>query len=285
MGFDSERRRAYGVMEEIPSKGSIMATATADRTPVATGVTDERLTGLRRWNLGLTVLHLAQAALIVFLADDFAISVTSSFPEGPPGTPVPAPEALFDVRIGAAIAVFLGLAALDHLLTATVFRGVYERDLRRGINRFRWVEYSFSATLMIVLIGFYSGITSINAVIAVAGANVGMILFGWLQERMNPPGRASTTMLPFWFGARVGIAPWISIAVNILGSETVPGFVYGIVLAQFVFFFSFGLNQWLQYRGVGRWTDYAFGEKAYLVLSLTAKSVLAWQIFGGSLAD
>jgi len=252
---------------------------------IATGVTEERLAGLRRWNLGLTVLHLAQAVAIAILAGDFAIAVTSSFPEGPPGTPAPTPETLFDVRIGWAIAIFLGLAALDHLITATVSRDTYERDLQRGINRFRWVEYSFSATLMIVLIGFYSGVTSINAVIAVIGANVAMIWFGWIQERMNPPGRASTTMLPFWFGTLVGIAPWISIAVNIAGSETVPGFVYGIVVAQFVFFFSFGLNQWLQYREVGKWTDYAFGEKAYLVLSLAAKSVLAWQIFGGSLAE
>jgi len=257
----------------------------ADQTQIATGVTDTRLAGLHRWNVGLTVVHLAQAALILFLADAFAITVTSSFPEGPPGTPVPAPAALFDVRIGWAVAVFLGLAALDHLLTATVSRGLYERDLRQGINRFRWVEYSFSATLMIILIGFYSGITSINAVIAVAGANAAMILFGWLQERMNPPGRTSTTMLPFWFGALVGLAPWISIAVNINGSQMVPGFVYGIVIAQFIFFFSFGLNQWLQYRGVGRWADYAFGEKTYLVLSLVAKSVLAWQIFAGSLAN
>ena len=140
---------------------------------IATGVGDARLAGLRRWNLGLTLVHLAQSALIVFLAGEFAIAVTSSFPEGPPGTPPPAPETLFDVRIGWAVAVFLALAAIDHLLTATVSRGAYERDLRRGINRFRWIEYSFSATLMIILIGFYSGITSINAVIAVAGANVG----------------------------------------------------------------------------------------------------------------
>jgi hypothetical protein len=231
------------------------------------------------------VLHLAQAVAIALLAGDFAIAVTSSFPEGPPGTPAPAPETLFEVPIGVAVAVFLAMAALDHLLTATVSRQVYERDLRAGINRFRWVEYSFSATLMIVLIGFYSGVTSINAVIAVIGANVAMILFGWIQERMNPPGRATTTMLPFWFGTVVGLAPWVSIAYNIAGSQTVPGFVYGIVVAQFVFFFSFGLNQWLQYREVGKWTDYAFGEKAYLVLSLVAKSVLAWQIFGGSLAE
>lgn len=255
-----------------------------DRIPAATGVTEVRLAGLRRWNAGLTVLHVVQAVVVVLLAGDFAITVTSSIPEGPPGSAAAAPQALFDVSIGWAVAVFLLLAAVDHLLTASAARGTYERDLRRGINRIRWLEYSVSATLMIILIGFYAGITSINAVIAIAGANVAMILFGWLQELMNPPGRSATTMLPFWFGTLVGLAPWISIAFNVVGSETVPGFVYGIVVAQAIFFFSFGLNQWLQYREIGRWSDYAHGEKVYLVLSLVAKSVLAWQIFAGSLA-
>jgi Heliorhodopsin len=260
-------------------KGTLMTT-----TAVATGVTAERLKGLRSWNLVLTVFHLAQAVAIAVLTGTFAITVTSSFPEGPPGSAAPAPTKLFNVPIGAAIAVFLSLAALDHLLTATVFRNVYERDLRGGINRFRWIEYSISATIMVVLIGFYSGITSINAVVGIIGANVAMILFGWLQERMNPPGRTTTTMLPFWFGTIAGLAPWIAIAINVIGSKTVPGFVYGIVFTEAVFFFSFALNQWLQYRAKGKWADYAFGEKTYLVLSLVAKSLLAWQIFGGSLA-
>lgn len=246
---------------------------------MASGVTRERLANLRTWNLGLAVLHAVQAVLIIVLSSEFAITVVSTFPEGPPGTRVPPSEPLFDVRVGVAIAVFLALAAIDHLVTATVARGTYEADLRAGINRFRWVEYSFSATIMVLLIGFYSGITNITSVIAVAGANVAMILFGWVQERMNPPGRTTTTMLPFWFGTIAGIAPWIAIAVQIVGSKTVPGFVYGIVIVQFVLFFTFGLNQWLQYRGVGRWTDYVYGEKAYLVLSLAAKSLLAWQIY------
>ena len=254
-------------------------------TAVAVGVTPERLSNLRRRNLALAVLHGLQAVLILVLAGDFAITIPSPFPQGPPGTRLAAPEPFADLPIGRAVAVFLALAAADHLLTSTVLRGRYEGDLRRGINRFRWIEYSLSATLMIVLIGSYSGITDIAAVLSVAGANVGMILFGWLQERSNPPGRASTTMLPFWFGTLVGIAPWAAIWVNVIGADTVPGFVYGIVIAEAVFFFSFGLNQWLQYRGVGRWRDYAYGEKVYLVLSLVAKSVLAWQIYGGSLAN
>ncbi len=255
-----------------------------DRMGTATGMTEARLAGLHSWNLGLTVLHLAQAAVILGLAGTFSVTVTSSLPTGPPGSPAPAPAALFDVRIGWAVAVFLGLAALDHLLTATALRGTYERDLKRGINRFRWCEYALSATVMVILISLYSGITSINALIAVAGANVGMIFFGWVQELTNPPDRTTTTMLPFWFGAVVGVAPWISIVYNVVRTASVPAFVYGIVAAQAALFFSFGFNQWLQYRRIGRSADYAYGEKSYLVLSLVAKSLLAWQIFAGSLA-
>ena len=107
---------------------------------VATGVTPERLGNLRTWNLALTALHAVQAVLIAVMAGDFAISITSTFPKGPPGTRLDTPETLFGLRIGPAVAVFLALAAIDHLLTATASRRTYETDLRRGINRFRWVE-------------------------------------------------------------------------------------------------------------------------------------------------
>ncbi len=268
------------------SEPSTQLTTNASSEPsLVSGATPERLKDLRRWNLGLSVLHAAQAVLILVMANNFAITVTSTFPQGPPGTRLPAPKGLFHVAIGPAIAVFLLLAAFDHLATATFARRTYEFDLQRGINRFRWAEYSVSATLMVLLIASYSGITDITAVLAIAGSNIAMILFGWLQERMNPPGRTSTTMMPFWFGTIAGVAPWVAIWVNVIGAPQVPSFVYGIVIAELIFFFSFGLNQWLQYRGIGRWRDYAYGEKTYLVLSLAAKSILAWQIFGGSLAN
>lgn len=251
----------------------------------ATGVDERALSSLRGWNLGLTLLHLGQAVAVLVLATDFAVTVTRSLPTGPPGTPTAAPEALFDLPISAAVAVFLGLAALDHFLTGTAFRRAYDNDLRAGINRFRWVEYSFSATVMVVLIALYTGIDGISALIGIAGANVAMILFGWLQESANPPGRSKVTMKPFWFGCVAGAAPWVAIGYNLVAAEEVPGFVVGIFVSLFVFFNSFAVNQWLQYRQVGPWRSYAFGEKAYLVLSLVAKSALAWQIFAGSLAS
>lgn len=260
------------------------STGSTGTAVVATGVDEARLTRLRRWNLALTVLHAAQAVAVLLLASSFAITVTSSYPTGPPGTALPAPEPLVDVDVSLAIAVFLALAAADHLLTGTVLRRRYEADLRRGLNRFRWMEYSLSATIMILLICAYTGITGLSALIGIAGANVAMILFGWLQELMNPPGRSRTTMLPFWFGCIAGAAPWVAITANIVGADEIPGFVHGIFVSLFVFFASFAVNQWLQYRQLGPWRSYAFGEQAYLVLSLVAKSALAWQIFAGSLA-
>ncbi len=250
----------------------------------APGVDDAALHSLRRWNVGLAVLHLAQAVAVLVLASDFAITVIASYAQGPPGTALADATSILDVRVGVAIAVFLVLAGVDHLVTATVGRRRYEADLRRGLNAFRWIEYSFSATIMIVLIAFYNGIVEISAVFGIIGANVAMILFGWLQELMNPPGRTSTTMLPFWFGCVAGAAPWVAITWNLVAArEDVPGFVFGIFVSLFVFFMSFAVNQWLQYREVGPWRSYAYGERAYLILSLVAKSALAWQIFAGSL--
>ena len=51
-----------------------------------------------------------------------------------------------------------------------------------------------------------------------------------------------------------------------------------------MFFDVFALNQWLRYRARGRRRNYLVGECGSIVLSLTAKSALAWQVFGGTLA-
>ena len=66
--------------------------------------------------------------------------------------------------------------------------------------------------------------------------------------------------------------------------STTPGFVYGIVISLFLLFNCFALVQWKQYRAKGKWAEYLYGERRYIVLSLVAKSALAWQIFAGTLA-
>jgi len=51
----------------------------------------------------------------------------------------------------------------------------------------------------------------------------------------------------------------------------------------FLLFNSFAWVQYKQYKAQGKWSNYLHGERIYIVLSLVAKSLLAWQIFANTL--
>lgn len=240
---------------------------------------------LRAWNLVAGLFHAAQAAAILVLSTDLTLPVGATWAASQPGGPLEPDRlvSLFDYRLGWAVAAFSILSALFHLLVASPWGWPrYVGELERGQNRFRWVEYSLSASLMIVLIAGLVGIVDVAALLALFGVNASMILFGWLMETGSEPGPGAD-WTPFVFGCIAGAVPWAAILVYLLGADTVPGFVYGIFVSLFVFFNCFALNQWLQYRRVGPWRSYLFGERAYIVLSFTAKSALAWQVFANVL--
>lgn len=248
---------------------------------------EARRTGLclRRWNASLSLLHLVQAGAILTVASSFSLPVTSSFLRMDKVTNklVAVPEELVRLRIGPLVAAFLLLSALAHALLASPWlHGWYERNLSRGINPARWVEYSLSSSLMMVVIAMLVGIYDIASLILIFALNAAMILFGWLMELHNQT-TARTNWTAYWFGCFAGALPWIAVAVYLAGGGRAPGFVYGIFASLFVFFNVFAVNMLLQYRRVGRWRDYLYGERVYMLLSLTAKSLLAWQVFAGTL--
>jgi hypothetical protein len=242
---------------------------------------------LRRWNLGVGLIHAAQATVLLLIASDASLPVYASWIDGPPGSAnLNTGEPLFDVPFAAATAAFLYLAAIDHLLVGGPLRGWYERNLGRSINYARWIEYSISASLMVVLIAMLSGVWELTGLVALFGVNAGMIFCGMLMERGSRPGPDADWM-PFWVGSFLGSIPWLVIAIQLIrGDEQagIPTFVVAIFFTLLVLFALFAVNQALQYRQVGRWRDYLFGERAYIVLSLTAKSALAWQVYAGALA-
>ncbi|MBN1171145.1 MAG: heliorhodopsin HeR [Micromonosporaceae bacterium] len=266
---------------------------TAGEPAASTGSTanalESRFTGLRRYNLVAAGVHAVQAVAVVLLSNDFALPVTASYMQGPPGTPPLEPVSLVEIRIAWGVAAFLGLSAIAHLVVASpALFPRYVAGLRQHRNIFRWAEYSVSASIMIVLIAQIVGISDVAALLTIFGVNLSMILFGWLQEQYEEPG--SGGWLPFVFGCVAGIVPWVAITIYLLtpGSPVTvepPGFVYGIFVSLFVLFNIFAVNQWLQYRRVGPWSDYLVGERAYITLSLVAKSLLAWQVFAGTLAS
>ncbi|MEV8254372.1 heliorhodopsin HeR [Rhodoglobus sp. NPDC076762] len=253
---------------------------------------EQQVDRLRIYNLVAGSLHLVQAVgfaiVLTMLSTQVLFAVTADYLAGPPGAPIP-PErvTVFEVNIGVGVVAFLALSALFHFLVSSPwFFERYKNGLLESRNYFRWTEYSLSSSIMIWLILAINGVTDIAALFAVFAVNAAMILFGALQEKYEKPG--SGGMLPFIFGSMVGVVPWILILIYFLrpGSANevaAPSFVVGIVISLFVFFNTFALNQWLQYKQVGKWKSYLQGERTYITLSLVAKTALAWQVFSGAI--
>lgn len=246
------------------------------------------MAGLRRYNLIAAAAHAVQAILVITLATDFTLPVTATYLEGPPGTTPADQIVLWDLPVALGVALFFLLSAAAHLIVASpsVFPR-YSASLAAGHNYYRWVEYSLSSSVMIVLIAQLVGIADATALIALFGVNASMILFGWLQERYHQPGDGG--WLPFAFGCAAGMVPWLAVLLYLIAPGATsdaepPVFVYGIIVSLFLLFNVFAVVQWLQYRQVGRWRTYLVGERTYITLSLVAKSALAWQVFAGTLA-
>ncbi len=245
---------------------------------------------LRRFNLIMGFLHLIQGVFMWVVSNDSTRPVYTSFLAFDQATFTlsPDPQVFLEVRFGPAIAVFLLLSAVAHFYLSTVGFRPYVANLERGKNPIRFFEYALSSSIMIVVIALLVGIYELAALIALFGVNAAMNLFGNSMEDDNE-NREKVRWASFIYGCVAGIVPWIVIAWYFLASVTggeqgPPGFVYAIVPTLFVFFNIFAVNMVLQYKKVGPWRDYLFGERTYIVLSLLAKSVLAWIIWSGTMA-
>ena len=250
---------------------------------------------LRVFNAIMAAVHFGQAALLLLLSTDFRLPITSSFLQyeadaDGPGQGTPEINELVEVPIGPLVASFLLVSAVDHLLLSLPrINSWYARNLDDGVNWARWWEYALSSSIMIVIIAMFTGVSDVGTIILLAGLNATMIFCGLVMESVNK-GRVNEQVnwLPFWLGCFAGAIPWVIITLFLISPGTrsvdeVPGFVYGIFVSLFIFFNCFAVNMYLQYKRIGPWRDYVFGEYAYIVLSLTAKSALAWQIFSGTL--
>lgn len=247
--------------------------------------------GLRRFNLIMGFLHLVQGVFMWVVSNDTAYPIFTNFLSFDRATfsLTPGPERFYDLLLGPAVAIFLLLSAVAHFYLSTIGYPRYVENLKKGKNPIRFYEYALSSSLMIVLIGMLAGVWDLGAILLMFGLNATMNLFGLLMESLNQH-TDKTDWTPFVFGSIAGIIPWLVVFVYFFGAVSTggeakpPTFVYAIIPTLFVFFNTFAINMLLQYKKVGPWQDYLFGERMFIVLSLVSKTVLAWMIFGGTLA-
>ncbi|MEK7518598.1 MAG: heliorhodopsin HeR [Patescibacteria group bacterium] len=192
------------------------------------------------------------------------------------------------VNIYPFVAGFFFLSAFAHFAVSCLptVRAWYENNLKKGMNLARWIEYAFSSSLMIVIVVMLTGMADLSSLLLIFFLNMMMLLFGWMMELHNQTTKR-TDWTSFIFGSIAGFVPWLIVAFYLFGSGGpnghAPTFVYWIFFSIFLFFNCFAINMVLQYKKIGKWKDYLYGERAYIILSLVAKSLLAWQVFAGTL--
>ena len=249
-----------------------------------------KFTGLRRFNLVMGLLHLVQGVLMIAISNDTTYPIFTNYLGFDVATRTlnPNPQLLYELPFGIAVACFLLISAVAHFYLSTIGYKRYVDNLKKGMNPVRFYEYALSSSLMIVLIGMLIGLWDLGALILIFTLNATMNLFGIMMELHNQHTK-KTDWTAFIYGCIAGIVPWIVIMLYFVGAVNSgdakpPAFVYAIVPTLFVFFNIFAINMILQYKKVGPWKDYLFGERVYIILSLSAKTVLCWLIWTGTLA-
>ena len=178
----------------------------------------------------------------------------------------------------------LGAALTD--LIGPIAGYEYSVMISENKNPLRFIEYGFSASIMLISIALLNGVTDINLITSIAVLTSSCQLCGLAVEYVDSL-RVKwllhlTGWLQFvWSYAIIGHAFIKSVEdAQENGGTGPPDFVFAIVLSLFLLYSSFGFVQLVELCVV---VNPYKKEIAYVTLSLTAKLLLGWMIFSNVL--
>lgn len=200
------------------------------------------------------------------------------------------------------------LCYLPQSLGGRVFESIigYKRQFKQRAVVARFVEYSMSASLMLCLLAYFSGIRTLWHLILIGTISIATQACGILIERnlrldgdKFTPEVYTNNWILWGFGAFYLVVVFVDILFSIGISDAhtpstepqMPDFVWGIVIGELGIYFCFGIVQLVRMivdhekRNNLEMRELYFSraELAYIILSIIAKSALAWTVFGNVL--
>lgn len=194
------------------------------------------------------------------------------------------------ISVGGAICAFFLLSAIFQILF---------------LGRMRYIEYSVSASLMILVLSLQSGIWDAYTLFCQFFLTFGCMICGYFADilfsleeqypglnkiagkfRIKMNNRIQEYGIPmYWLVHSLGwvlmlaayVVLWCSFGVAYKeNEENVPAFVLPMVAVQSLLFLFFGITQILQFT---KTLSMKQTQIAFIVQSLISKSILAWVIF------
>ena len=272
--------------------------------------TEITLKNLRKWNILAGSLHMLQSigALTLALSD----STFSSFTP-----PLITTFANWNETMGAKTEIQVRghvpfayvtcavplMSAVAHFIVASRWGWPrYVENLRLSYaNPWRWFEYAWSSSLMIVLVAILFAIYDISLLLTLFTINMTVMYTGRAMDRANSrlmstegssTGKARTVdWEPFIAGSILAAVEWAIIYMTLAQFDfsKAPAYIIPLLFTYFVLFCSFAVVDGWLYWGAGAGGAVKTGlervliaERGFMILSLCAKSLLLWLIFFGT---
>lgn len=164
--------------------------------------------------------------------------------------------------------IFVAMSGIEHLC-CHIFRKTYVWYIARHQNPFRWTEYTFSASLMRVMVAQLVGVTDVHLLFCIFVLTALMIQTGAAHENVNAKARADSLKQNWRLYMLALIAHsscWL-IIFNYFGvsvrREYEDDFIWAIVVIVFLLDCSFALVFTMQWLLIGPFQ----GKLSLLIIS------------------
>jgi len=254
---------------------------------------------LHNWNYWMMILHGVQAVVLIVLsfvntsATEFKLPITSLFCNWDSGNPTQSVGFVRFVVLLRATAMQSMVSALGHGAVLQYWDR-YTSDLRNGQNRFRWAEYSVSASILMTILFQVWGNLDWVQLSGCFVLSMAVQMFGDMHESINAGSKPDDVKwISIRYGALFAVIPWaIMLYEMIIAPDTsyIPWWAWLVVGEYFVLFMTFPGTMILQYMQVGKFDNalypllpnggYIQGELQYQALSLFTKTLLTWEVAG-----
>eukprot|EP00475_Leptophrys_vorax_P040744 TRINITY_DN7605_c0_g1_i1.p1 TRINITY_DN7605_c0_g1~~TRINITY_DN7605_c0_g1_i1.p1 ORF type:complete len:266 (-),score=48.49 TRINITY_DN7605_c0_g1_i1:244-1041(-) len=248
------------------------------------------------------VLYLHLAAAIFMTIQTIAIFViplsvsipqTVGFPSRASNGPLSSPmvKQVYTINPKYLIGAFLALASIDHWICTLI--GFLRAELfaryllDKEANPLRWLEYSVSASIMSVLLAALTGVYDVHLLFCIGAltgiCNLTGLVVEFMPKQVNGErnNAAFGTYLIGWIAIVVSWLPPLCYFFQAVAADgkDVPAFVIVAYMLTALCYVAFGLNFQLHWFN-GKYS-FVTSEIVYISLSFTAKTILAWDVFGG----
>lgn len=245
--------------------------------------------GLRKLNLLAALLHAAQAVALLIIAKPLYAPVVLTYVGANDTSKAlqTASRHWFDVNIVWVMAGLLLFTALMRLASATRKRDMYESDLKKSVNRARWVEWGLASSAGVFVIASLGGVIDAATFVLLMGLTVVWAGASYANE-VRVAANKRFSKLHFWLVLKSGGLIWVA-----LGLQFAASYVFAARMAPVYAFTIYGTgllialaelrNGYMNSRNQYKAGEYLAVERNYILLMMVLQTAVTWQIFAGYL--